>query len=118
MENRYKIGKAGSSKNLFTRIESIFGFDGIFDGLPTGYFPHVLFLFFLALVYIGNGHYSEKSIRKISRLEIEVEDLRADYTTLKAEYMLLGKQSEVVEKTRKLGLKESMEPPFKIEIKE
>ena len=114
MENRFKTEKGGRGRNIFARVERALNIDGTFDGLPVKFFPYVLFLFLLALIYIGNGHYAEKSIRKINRLEIEVEDLRADYTTLKAEYMLMGKQSEIAEKSGEIGLNESMEPPYKI----
>jgi hypothetical protein len=37
----------------------------------------------LAILYISNTHYAEKTVRKISNIQAEVEDLRADYTTLK-----------------------------------
>jgi len=46
----------------------------------------------------------------------EVEDLRADFTTLKAELMFASKQSEVAKKVKEQGLEESMSPPYKIEI--
>mgnify|MGYP001796119542 FL=1 len=46
----------------------------------------------------------------------EIEDLRADYTTLKADYMYASKQSEVAKKVEKLGIKESLRPPEKITI--
>ena len=51
-------------------------------------------------------------------MEREVEDLRADYTTLKAEYMLSGKQSEVAKSVSDMDLEESLVPPKKIEVSE
>ena len=57
-------------------------------------------------------------IRKINRVQAEVEDLRADYTTLKADLMFAGKQSEVARRVKVLGLKESSRPPYKILIEE
>lgn len=100
------IGKA-------MRMEAMFE-----DGLPVKYLPFVLFLVILGLFYIGNSHYSDKTNRKINKLEKEVEDLRADYTTLKADYMISTKQSEVAKKVKDLGLFESEEPPHKIELTE
>jgi hypothetical protein len=61
-------------------------------------------------------HYAEKNIRKINKLEIVVQDLRADYTTLKADYMYTSKQSEVAKKAVEIGLVESNIPPSKIVI--
>ena len=51
-------------------------------------------------------------------MEAEVEDLRADFTTLKSEYMFASKQSEVARKVKKIGLQESRIPPYKIVVNE
>ncbi|MDH5396503.1 MAG: FtsL-like putative cell division protein [Cyclobacteriaceae bacterium] len=117
-ENTLKTGmKRGEGRGFFQKVEKLLALNGMLDfGFPVKYLPHIFFLFLLALIYIGNSHYSEKTIRKINWLEAEVEDLRADYTTLKAEYMLSGKQSEVAEKVKDRGLKESLQPPYKIVI--
>jgi len=72
----------------------------------------------LGLLYISNTHYAEKTVRKINSIQAEVEDLRADYTTLKADLMFASKQSEVARKVNAFGLKESLKPPYKIEVKE
>ena len=119
-ENRFRIETEHERKrNLFSRLEDAFRLRGLLDdGVPVKYLPKILFVFFLLLIYIGNGHWAEKSVRKISRLETEVEDLRADYTTLKAEYMLSGKQSEVARSVSRIGLEESLEPPKKIIVHE
>lgn len=115
-DNRIKGEK---KKTLFTPLEQMFGANSwLRDGLPVQYFIRVLFFFSLALIYIWNSHYAEKTIRNISRLEKEVEDLRADYTTMKAEFMLSGKQSEIARRVKPLGLEESLVPPQKIIIKE
>lgn len=105
-------------KGMFGWVEQAIKLDKMFeDGLPVTYLPYVLFVVFIGLFYIGNSHYADKTNRKITKLEREVEDLRADYTTLKADYMLSSKQSEVAKKVNELGLFESQEPPFKIEIR-
>ena len=78
------------------------------------FLPQILFLAFLCLLYIGNRHYAEKKVRDIDNLQEEVEDLRADYTTLKADFMYESKQSEVAKRASELGLKESIESPVLI----
>lgn len=85
-------------------------------GFPVKYLPKILFVMILGLIYISNTHYGEKTVRKINNLQAEVEDLRADYTTLKADLMFASKQSEVAKKVRDLNLKESLKPPFKVEV--
>ena len=102
---------------MFSKIESMFKIDSIFDkGLPVRYLPYILYVVAIGIFYIGNTHYAEKNIRLIDKLGVEVEDLRADYTTLKADYMFASKQSEVARKAKEMGLEESLEPPKKIII--
>lgn len=119
VQNKPKQSKVKKEKNrgVFGWFERAIKMEAMFeDGLPVMYLPYVLFLVALGLFYIGNSHYSDKTNRKINKLEREVEDLRADYTTLKADYMLSSKQSEVAKKVKELGLFESQEPPHKIEL--
>ena len=125
--NTYKAPteKAKSAKkskfggfSVFKLIETSFKMEGVFgEGVPVHYFPKVLFGSFLAIVYIANSHYADKTVRRISKLKVEVEDLRADYTTLKADYMFAGKQSEVAKNVQSIGLVESAEPPYKVVVK-
>ncbi|WKN41360.1 FtsL-like putative cell division protein [Tunicatimonas pelagia] len=108
-----------SSRSLFTRVEDAVRFDTSFErGLPVRFVPYILYFTIVGLFYIGNSHYAERMIRKRNQLEREVEDLRANYTTLKAGYMLDSKQSEVAKRVKHLGLVESDTPPHKIIITE
>jgi outer membrane murein-binding lipoprotein Lpp len=70
----------------------------------------------LALIYIGGNHRAENMVRKIEKAQQEVEDLRADVTTLEAEYMLSSMQSEVAKRVAAQGLEELNQPPIKIEV--
>lgn len=106
-------------KSLFARFETLFRMERVFDeGVPVRYLPFGLFLMLILLTYIGNNHYAERTHRKIQRLESELEDLRADYTTLKADYMFSSKQSEVARKVQPMGLIESQQPPIKLVLTE
>ena len=78
------------------------------------FLPQILFVTVLCLLYIGSRHYAEKNIRSITLLEREVQDLRADYTTLKADYMFASKRSEVAKKASLFGLVDADVPPKKI----
>src|SRR5687768_166360 len=106
-------------KNIFKLVERKLRFYKIFDeGLPVQYLPQVLFVSMLLLFYIGNAHYAERVTRQTDKIKTEVDDLRADYTTLKADLMFASKQSEVARKVMILGLEESSIPPHKIIINE
>jgi hypothetical protein len=125
-ENKIKIStkkhegsSAPSSSGVFARLEKKLKLESYFDeGFPVQYLPKILFVMLLSILYISNTHYSEKTVRKINNVQAEVEDLRADYTTLKADLMFASKQSEVARKVQPLGLTESLTPPFKIQVEE
>ncbi|KAA5549334.1 FtsL-like putative cell division protein [Adhaeribacter rhizoryzae] len=95
----------------YTKMDALFQY-----GLPVKYLPYIIYLMIVALFYIGNTHYAEKTIRKIDKIKSEAEDLRADYTTLAADYMEASKQSEVARKVMPFGIVESSSPPYQIEV--
>ena len=104
-------------KNIFTLIEEKLNVRGILgEGIPVKFVPPFLYVALLALIYIWSNHRAENLIRKIEVEQREVEDLRADVTTLEAEYMLSSKQSEVARKIAPLGIVELNEPPIKIKV--
>lgn len=73
--------------------------------------PFFLFLAALAVIYIYNGHYADKTIRNINRTAKEVKELQWEYKTIKSEVMFRSKQSELVKAVEPLGLKELTEAP-------
>lgn len=73
--------------------------------------PFFLFLAALAVVYIFNGHYADKTIRKINRTAKEVKELKYEYIAVKSKVMYQSKQSELVKVVEPLGLKELTASP-------
>ncbi len=115
-KNTFKKAQ-GNKKNIFVFMERLVRVDHFFEnGLPLRYLPNVLFTIILIIFYIGYNHYADKNARNINKIEIEVEDLRAHYTTLKAQYMYSRLQSEVQKKVKPLGLVESTDPPNKLKM--
>lgn len=105
--------------SLFELLDRYSKVDWFFsDGLPVRYLPKVLFIMGVVIFYIGNTHYAERTLRQIDRTKIETEDLRADYTTLKSDYMEASKQSEVARNVAASGLEESSSPPIQLIIRE
>lgn len=68
--------------------------------------PFFLFLALLAVVYIYNGHYADKTIRNINQTAKEVKELQYEFKTVKSEVMFRSKQSELARAVEPLGLKE------------
>src|SRR5882724_5690306 len=121
-ENKLKIetreGSRGKGPSVFSGLEKRMRLEQYFeDGFPVKYLPKILFGMFLGLLYISNTHYADKTTRAIEKAQSEVEDLRADFTTLKADVMFASKQSEVARRVKSIGLEESLRPPFKVLVK-
>ena len=68
--------------------------------------PFFLFLALLAVIYIYNGHYADKTIRNINQTAKAVKELQYEYKTVKSEVMFRSKQSELARAVEPLGLKE------------
>lgn len=110
---------SGGGPAIFSGFEQRLKLENYFEeGFPVKYLPKILFVMTLGLLYISNTHHAEKTVRKIDQVQSDVEDLRADYTTLKSDLMFASKQSEVARKVKSMGLKESLNPPTKVVIEE
>lgn len=73
--------------------------------------PFFLFLSFLAVLYIYNGHYSDKLVRRISATEKHIKELEYEYKTIKSDVIFRSKASELVKAVEPLGLRELTAPP-------
>lgn len=73
--------------------------------------PFFLFLTLLAVLYIYNGHYTDKLNLKISTTEKQIKELEYEYKTIKSDVIFRSKASELIRAVEPLGLKELMEPP-------
>ena len=74
--------------------------------------PFFLFLALLAIIYIYNGHFADKTIRSINMTAKEVKELQYEYKTVKSEVMFRSKQSELVKAIEPLGLRELVDAPI------
>ncbi|SHO61486.1 FtsL-like putative cell division protein [Algoriphagus zhangzhouensis] len=114
-----KPKSTGPRKTIFSWIEEKLDITKVLgEGVPVQLVPPVGFIVLLALIYIWSNHRAENMVRKIEKAQQEVEDLRADVTTLEAEYMLSSMQSELAKKVANQGIIELNEPPIKIEVDE
>lgn len=76
--------------------------------------PFFLFLGVLAMVYIYNGHYADKLIRKIAVTEKNIRELEYEYKTVKSEVIFRSKASELIKAVEPIGLKELKNPPIQL----
>jgi hypothetical protein len=118
--NKFRIGfkKKKKGNGILSGIEKRMRLENYFEeGFPVQHLPKIAFVMVLGLFYISNTHYSEKTVRRINQVRVQVEDLRADYTTMKSDLMFASKQSELARKVKAMGLKESLNPPYKIIVR-
>ena len=100
-------------KNFFTQLFT----EGVVSKqTATDFFPFIIFIAFLGMIYIANRHLAENNIRDIDKLGKQVKELSWDFKTLKADLMLRSTQTEVAEEVDTLGLIEPNDPPKKIVI--
>lgn len=117
IELKKSAGGSSHGTSVFSGLEKKLKLESYFEeGFPVQHLPKIIFAMALGLFYIGNTHYAEKTVRKINHVQTEVEDLRADYTTMKSDLMFASKQSEVARKVKQFGLAESLNPPFKVVV--
>jgi hypothetical protein len=103
------------TENFFTHLFSkqLFSTES-----ATRALPFVLYVAFLAMLYIANRHFAEKNVRTIDKLNKEVKELNWDYKTNKAELAYKSTLTEVEKRADTLGIKQSLAPPQKITVQD
>jgi hypothetical protein len=76
--------------------------------------PFFLFLAALTVLYIANGHFADKAIRKINLTAKHLKEMEYEFKTVKREVIFRSKESELVKAVEPLGLRELLAPPMKI----
>lgn len=96
-----------------------FSFRDLLDGsiltrsIVVQQLPFILYLTFLAVIYISNRYHAERIFRKVNEIQTEVKNLRAEQITTTAKLMNMSKPSAVSQlvEEKGLGLKELSRPP-------
>jgi predicted membrane protein len=78
--------------------------------------PFFLFLAFIAILYIANGHLADKTIRQINTTQKELKELQFEYKTLKAELMKRSRAIEIQEAVAPYGIMVAKEMPIRIPL--
>ncbi len=78
--------------------------------------PFFLFLAFIAILYIANGHLADKTIRQINTTQKELKELQFEYKTLKAELMKRSRAIEIQEAVAPYGIIVAKEMPIRIPL--
>jgi hypothetical protein len=73
-----------------------------------------LFLAFIAILYIANGHLTDKSIIRINTTQKELKELQFEYKTLKSDLMKRSRAVEIQDKVAPYGLVVAKEMPVRL----
>jgi hypothetical protein len=76
--------------------------------------PFYLFAAVLAILYIANGHYADKTIRKINSTARHLKEMEYEFKTVKRDVIFRSKESELAKAVEPLGLKELIAPPVRL----
>lgn len=76
--------------------------------------PFYFFAASLAVLYIANGHYADKTLRKISSTERNLKEMEYEFKTVKRNVIFRSKESELAKAVEPLGLKPLLVPPVRI----
>jgi hypothetical protein len=95
-------------------LHDIIGGDLLSKGVILRNLPYVVFLAFLAMVYIGNTYYSEKTFKQIEKIKNELKELRYRSISAKSRMLDVGKQTEIARKVERIGIRGTTSPPYKI----
>jgi hypothetical protein len=107
--NEPKSKLQGGVMDLLFNIDSLTGGE-----LPIPLLKKIFFIAGLILIYIYYTMMAESKIHRIEKAKMDLEEIRADYTTQKADYMKVGKQSYLAIAMKKYKLEVSLTPPIKI----
>jgi hypothetical protein len=76
--------------------------------------PFYFFMAALTIVYIANGHFADKTMRKINSTENNLKEMEYEFKTVKRDVIFRSKESELAKAVEPLGLKPLLAPPVKI----
>jgi hypothetical protein len=111
MEEIRPVRKAGK---MTKGIHGVIGGDLLSNHAVLRNLPFLIFLATLAMFYIGNTYYSEKTFKEIEKIKNELKELRYQSITAKARMLDVCKQTEIAKKVELLGIKGTTTPPYKI----
>ena len=95
-------------------LHDIIGGDLLSKHAVLNNLPFLIFLAILALFYISNTYYTEKTFKQIEKIKNDLKELRYQSITTKSKMLDISKQTEIAKKIGQLGIKETTTPPYKI----
>ena len=110
-ENVRPVKKVNKIGNFFHNIiiGEYFVRDSFFRNIP-----YLGYLTILAIIYISNSYYAEKTFLQIETINKEMKEIKFHYISSRSELMFHSRQTEIAKRVIKTGLHASPVPPYKI----
>ena len=96
-------------------IDRLFGSD---NAWPIRNINRILWVTMLLVIYIGLNHNAERLVRRLDRASTDIDELRAQATTIKSDLARSSKQSEISRQVLADSLFDSQSPPQKLIVNE
>jgi hypothetical protein len=114
-----KENEPKKKRNGFTAgINSLLNGEFLTHEGVTKHLPFLLFLCLLFVLNISWVYFSENTFRDLQKTRRELEELQSEYNTISSQLEKNKRQSRIALDTEDLGLKESTNPPLRIEVPE
>jgi len=78
----------------------------------------ILFVSGLAILVIYSSHKADQKVFRMSTLKEDLKDLRSRHIDMRTQLMSLSKTTIVAQEGAEIGLFESLDAPFKIEVQD
>lgn len=101
----------------FNRITNLLNVSRQTSNLVFGNFSFMLFVGFLAILYVANAHFAEKQVRDIQKTKKEINELKWQYMSMKSNLMYRSMQSQIDTSLEQTGIDLSADGPKVIKVK-
>ena len=105
------------SRKQSQSLVQIMNGDFLTKGFVLNNLNYIFFVIFLMILVVSKGYYVHQLANDIAKSEKEVGEITADYVETKAKLEELTRRTQMIEKLKPLGLKETINPTKVIRIK-
>jgi hypothetical protein len=113
-EEREVVRPVRKQGKMVRGIHDVIGGDLLSKSAVLRNLPFFIFLAILAMLYIANTYYAEKTFKEIEKTKNELKELRFQYITAKATLLYYSKQTEIAKRVGQMGITGTTRPPYKI----
>jgi cell division protein FtsL len=108
---------AEASRKQSQSLVQIMNGDFLTKGFVLNNLTYIFFVIFLMILMVSKGYYVHQLANDITKEEKAVGDITADYVETKAKLEELTRRTQMIEKLKPLGLKETINPTKVIRLK-